>query len=91
MPLPSIRTGRVLLWPWRHDDTDALHTLWAAPEVRRYLWDDIVITHETAQRAVESHLASSDRLNIGYWALDELLAGLRPNQPAQLRLFQRPS
>jgi ribosomal-protein-alanine N-acetyltransferase len=69
MSLPSIRTDRLLLRPFGRDDVDDLHQLWTAPEVRQYLWDDAVIARETAQRIVESHLATVDRLNLGYWAL----------------------
>jgi [ribosomal protein S5]-alanine N-acetyltransferase len=69
MSLPSIRTDRILLRSCRRDDVDALHALWTAPEVRRYLWDDIVITRDVAEELVESHLKTSDELKIGYWAL----------------------
>jgi ribosomal-protein-alanine N-acetyltransferase len=69
MPLPVIRTQRLLLRPWTLDDVDGLHALWTTPEVRRYLWDDVVITREVAQQLVDSHLASADRAGIGYWAL----------------------
>jgi ribosomal-protein-alanine N-acetyltransferase len=69
MSLPLIRTNRVVLRPWLRDDVDALHALWTAPEVRRYLWDDIVISREIAEEIVESHLKTLDELKIGYWAL----------------------
>src|SRR5580658_9329000 len=69
MSLPSIRTDRLLLRPFQRDDVEALHELWTAPKVRRYLWDDVVITRETVQQIIESHLVTADRLNLGYWAL----------------------
>jgi RimJ/RimL family protein N-acetyltransferase len=69
MPLASICTDNVLLRALRRDDIDALHALWTAPEVRRYLWDDIVISREVAQQVVDSHLATVDRFGLGYWAL----------------------
>jgi RimJ/RimL family protein N-acetyltransferase len=69
MPLPSIRTDRILLRSWRRDDVHPLHALWTASEVRRYLWDDIVITRDIAEELVEAHLKTSDELKIGYWAL----------------------
>jgi len=69
MSLPMIRTERMLLRPWMREDVDALHALWTAPEMRRYLWDDVVISRETAEQAVESHLATVDKNRIGYWAL----------------------
>jgi ribosomal-protein-alanine N-acetyltransferase len=64
-----MRTRRILLRPWTLEDVDALHALWMAPEVRRYLWDDIVITREAAEQVVIAHLATTDRKGIGCWAL----------------------
>lgn len=69
MGLPVIRTQRLILRPWTHNDVDALHALWTSPEVRRYLWDDVVITRGVAERLVEYHIAAADRHGIGYWAL----------------------
>jgi ribosomal-protein-alanine N-acetyltransferase len=69
MPLPVIRTRRLLLRPWTLEDVDELHALWTMPEVRRYLWDDVVITREMAQQLVDSHLAMAEQAGIGYWAL----------------------
>jgi hypothetical protein len=34
--------------PFASEDLDALHALWTDPDVRRYLWDDIVISRERA-------------------------------------------
>jgi RimJ/RimL family protein N-acetyltransferase len=34
-----IRTGRLLLRPWRIDDLDTYHRLWGDPEVVRFLYD----------------------------------------------------
>ena len=68
-PLAVMRTKRMLLRPWTREDVDSLHALWTAPEVRRYLWDDIVITRDTAEQVVESHLDTVKRHGIGYWAL----------------------
>lgn len=69
MPLAPIRTDRILLRPVDRADIDSLHALWTAPEVRRYLWDDIAITRQVAEEVVESHLATASRLHLGYWAL----------------------
>jgi RimJ/RimL family protein N-acetyltransferase len=69
MPLPVLRTERILLRPLTHDDIDALHALWTMPEVRRYLWDDVVITRDAARQAVEASLLAVERHGIGFWAL----------------------
>jgi RimJ/RimL family protein N-acetyltransferase len=67
--LPIIRTARCLLRPFTAGDVDALHELWTAPEVRQYLWDDIVITREVAAQVVNSHIASAASHGIGFWAI----------------------
>jgi [ribosomal protein S5]-alanine N-acetyltransferase len=69
MSLTVVRTEHLLLRPWTREDVDALHALWTAPEVRRYLWDDAVITRGTAEQVVESHLVTAQKHGIGYWAL----------------------
>ena len=69
MPLPAVRTKHILLRPWTREDVDQLHALWTTAEVRRYLWDDTVITRNTAEQVVESHLATAETHGIGYWAL----------------------
>ena len=69
MSLVVLRTAHMLLRPWTREDVDVLHKLWTEPEVRRYLWDGIVITRDMAQQVVESHLAIAETHSIGSWAL----------------------
>ncbi|MGH9675128.1 MAG: GNAT family N-acetyltransferase [Bryobacteraceae bacterium] len=69
MALADLRTTRLRLRPWTSDDVDGLHALWTAPEVRRFLWDNVVISRETAEQVVNSSLATADRHGIGCWAL----------------------
>ncbi len=69
MTLPSIRTDRILLRSWQREDVDAQHGLWTRSEIRRYLWDDVVITRDIAEEAVQSHLDATDQLGIGFWAI----------------------
>jgi [ribosomal protein S5]-alanine N-acetyltransferase len=73
MRLPVIRSERFVLRPWTLADVDALHSLWTAPEVRRYLWDDVVITRDVAEQLVKSHLGTAARDGIGFWAILALL------------------
>jgi [ribosomal protein S5]-alanine N-acetyltransferase len=63
---------RLVLRPWTRNDVDTLHALWISPEVRRYLWDDVIITRDVAERLVDSHIATADQHGIGYWALHVL-------------------
>jgi [ribosomal protein S5]-alanine N-acetyltransferase len=69
MPLPIMRSARILLRPWTLEDVDSLYALWTAPEVRRYLWDDTVITLDVVEQTVESHLLTASEYGVGYWAL----------------------
>jgi [ribosomal protein S5]-alanine N-acetyltransferase len=69
MGFPVLRTQRLVLRPWTPEDVDSLHTLFTAPEVRRYLWDDVVIWRELVAQLVDSHLATVDHHGIGYWTL----------------------
>ena len=50
--LPILKTSRLVLRPWIAADVDALHELWIDAAVRRYLWDDIVISRERAADTV---------------------------------------
>jgi len=69
MELPVLQTRRLRLCPWTSDDVDELHSLWMAPEVRRYLWDGVVITRETAEQVIHANLACAAQYAIGCWAL----------------------
>jgi ribosomal-protein-alanine N-acetyltransferase len=69
MSVAIVRTERILLQPWTREDVDALHALWTAPKVRRYLWDDVTIAREVAEQVVESHLLTANKHGFGYWAL----------------------
>jgi ribosomal-protein-alanine N-acetyltransferase len=69
MRLPLIQTERCTLRPWTREDVDGLHALWAAPEVRRYLWDDAIISRETVEQIVDSHLVTAEHYGIGYWTI----------------------
>ena len=49
--------------------------------MRRYLWDDVVISRDAAARLVDAHLKTTDRHAIGYWALHILLPGSPDGAP----------
>ena len=69
MLFPQITTTRLYFQPFTMGDIDALHQLWTDPDVRRYLWDDEVITRETAEEAVRASLASFQTQRFGFWTL----------------------
>lgn len=69
MAVPSIRTERLVLRPWAEDDVDALYQLWIDPDVRRYLWDDVVIGRDVVTDAVRAHFETVEAHGIGWWAI----------------------
>jgi ribosomal-protein-alanine N-acetyltransferase len=66
--LRQIETARLRMRPFVREDVDALHRLWTDPQVRKYLWDDIVIPREQAVEVVESSIASFEQRGFGLWA-----------------------
>ncbi len=69
MSLPLLETERLNLRPFRGEDVDDLHHLWTNREVRRHLWDDVVISRELAASVVASSLESAEAHGIGMWSL----------------------
>lgn len=47
-----------MLRPFIREDVDDLRRLWVDPAMRKYLWDDEVISRETAVEVVEASLES---------------------------------
>ncbi len=76
----DLSTARCDLHPVTADDTAALHALWTSPGVRRYLWDDEIVSRERTDEVI----ATSDRLfeqnDFGLWVMreriDKSLAGV---------------
>ncbi|MCI0692329.1 GNAT family N-acetyltransferase [candidate division KSB1 bacterium] len=78
MVVLQIQTRRLSMRPFTMNDVDVLHRLWTDPQVRKYLWDDIVIPREQAVEVVESSIASFEQRGFGLWAVfpkneDELI------------------
>ncbi len=69
MSEPRIRTPRLELHPCGFDDLDALHALWTDPDVRRWLWDDVVIPRERVAQVIEESVGSFDAHGFGIWVL----------------------
>lgn len=69
MAVLQIQTRRLSMRPFTMNDVDALHRLWTDPQVRKYLWDDIVIPREQAVAVVESSIASFEQCGFGFWAV----------------------
>lgn len=76
MPLPVLGTPRLILRPWELGDTDALHALWTSPDVRRYLWDDVVISRERAEETVREAIDLAAREDLGQWLVLDRASGM---------------
>jgi RimJ/RimL family protein N-acetyltransferase len=65
----TLATPRLVLRPATADDLDALHTLWTHPEVRRFLWDDQLISRDAAAATLSDclHLAAD---GLGLWVCE---------------------
>ena len=69
MSFPQIITARLRFQPFTLDDIDALHHIWTDPDVRRYLWDDTIISREMAEEVVRASLVSFQEHRRGFWTL----------------------
>jgi [ribosomal protein S5]-alanine N-acetyltransferase len=69
MNQPRIETTRLELRPLTADDVDDIHRLWIHPEVRKYLWDDEVISREHAASVVEESTALFQGRGFGVWGM----------------------
>ena len=86
----ELSTERLVLRPFLADDVDALHTLWADREVRRYLFDGAVPARKRAEEIVDGSIDGFDTLGYGFFSVrrrespSELIgfSGFRPYDEA---------
>jgi RimJ/RimL family protein N-acetyltransferase len=64
---PLLLTPRLALRPCTLADVPALHALWQDPDVRRWLWDDMLIPEASARDVVEESLATFAARGFGQW------------------------
>jgi ribosomal-protein-alanine N-acetyltransferase len=69
--METILTARLTLRPFSLDDVDVLHALWTDPDVRRYLWDNVVIPRERVEAMVRAMIAGFERNGRGMWLIYE--------------------
>jgi RimJ/RimL family protein N-acetyltransferase len=95
MAFPIIETTRLLLRPFAADAVDDIHRLWVDPCVRKYLWDDEVISREQASSVVGESISLFQSGGFGLWGAfareDETLIGFCGywffHEPPQLQLL----
>jgi RimJ/RimL family protein N-acetyltransferase len=66
---PTLTTPRAILRPLGRADLAAVHALWTDPAVRRYLWDDVVITREQAAEALATSAQNFAARGFGLWGI----------------------
>ncbi len=86
----ALLSARLRQRPYREDDLERLWRLWTNAEVRRHLWDDVMISRDTAAEAMRASMDCTADRDFGHWAVtwregdDALLGfcGLRPREDA---------
>ncbi len=69
--LTELTTARCDLLPVSSADADALHALWTSPGVRRFLWDDEIISRERTDDAIATSERLFERNDFGLWIMRE--------------------
>ena len=65
----ELETARLRLRPCTVNDLDALLQLWTDLDVRRYLFDDRIISREQAETMIQNSLASFSTQGVGLWVV----------------------
>ena len=63
----EIQTQRLVLRPLKSGDLDAIHRLWTAPGVRRYLWDDEIIPRDRTEDILQENERLFTEKSFGLW------------------------
>ncbi|HTF32673.1 MAG TPA: GNAT family N-acetyltransferase [Myxococcota bacterium] len=90
-----LETTRLMLRPFVLQDLDALHAFFIHPEVRRFLWDDRVVSRDTVQALIAASFASFSVQGLGLWVAEDRASrafvgfcGLRPiDETAEIELL----
>ena len=65
---PILDTTRLRLRPVAEEDLDALWALWTEPQVRQFLWDDLVIERDQARETIRGFAALAAQ-GLGLWTI----------------------
>src|SRR6266478_4716114 len=89
-----LRTERLVLRPVMADDHAALLAHWAAPDVRRFLFDGAMLPAAEITEAIEDSARDFARAGYGLWLIHQNgrsdlvgTAGLRPLEDLGLEIF----
>jgi ribosomal-protein-alanine N-acetyltransferase len=64
-----LKTDRLTLIPVKPDDFDLLHNAFTEPFIRKYLWDDEIISHEQTLEILRTSNASFNTHGWGLWKI----------------------
>ena len=89
-----LRSERLVLCPVTADDHPVLLAHWAAPEVRRFLFDDATLSAAEITEVIEDSARDFGRAGYGLWLIHQKggrdlvgTAGLRPLEDLGLEVF----
>jgi len=75
----NLETERLFLRPVVIKDINEMHAIWTNEGVRKFLWDDVVITRETAEEPIKTSIKTFASNGFGLWAVihkhDEKMIG----------------
>jgi [ribosomal protein S5]-alanine N-acetyltransferase len=68
--MPILRTERLVLRPIAPTDVEALHRFWTDPGVRKYLWDNEIISHEQVREIIAESERCFAGIGCGLFAIE---------------------
>ena len=74
---PTLTTARLSLRPCGTGDVDWLHALWTDPQVRRFLFDDAVMTRARAEELIRRSAHTFEKQGYGLWIVTRRQDGVR--------------
>ena len=70
--MPTLRTTRLVLRPVAGCDVAALHGFWIKPEVRRYLWENRILSPDNVAEIVRDSQAFFRASGSGFFAIESV-------------------
>lgn len=71
----DLTTARLTLRPLTSADVTTAHALWTDPEVRRYLWNDDIVTLDRVREVLEAGTRDFAARRYGLWGVHDTATG----------------
>ncbi|MDE0453661.1 MAG: GNAT family N-acetyltransferase [Gammaproteobacteria bacterium] len=68
--MATLATDRLNIRPFEMEDAQALHAFWSNVDVRRYLWDGIILPIDTVRGIIRQSIADFEAHGFGFFSLD---------------------